>query len=299
MIPLRYATDNQVRKIGTFVSNENGDEELTTLSIANTDILLSKSGSTVFAAKNSGGATHAADGDYCITFDAIDSNTLGEMVLKCHITGALYVRERFIVLPQNVYDWLYGAGNLDVNSVQLGGVAAALQIAETVPTVNDIRDSILSDATRFAGANINAAIDSRSSHSPEDVRVEIDANSEKLDVAVGTRAAPADIPEIPTDYAKEATSQAVKERTDRLPDMPASSGEIPSVEAIQGYVGSEPADVSDRTSYGMLRLLFGRFFNRNEATATEHVTYDESGETVKVRRQISETETTQTIGKAT
>ncbi len=108
-----------------------------------------------------------------------------------------------------------------------------------------------------------------------------------------------DIPSIPTDYAKESTSQAIKERTDRLPDMPSSSGDIPSAEQIQGYTGSEPADVSDRTSYGMLRLLFGRFFNRNEATATEHVTYDEAGETVKVRRPISETETTQTIGKAT
>ena len=40
----------------------------------------------------------------------------------------------------------------------------------TPPTVNEVRDGILDDATRFAGADIDVAISSRSSHSANDVR---------------------------------------------------------------------------------------------------------------------------------
>ena len=123
---LRQSTASQSVLIGPFVDATDGVTAETGLTIANTDIRLSKNGANI-AAKNSGGGTHDELGYYTITLDATDSNTVGRLQLMVNATGALPVYHEFQVLEESVYDGLYASG-------------AALE------TSADVADAVLDEA---------------------------------------------------------------------------------------------------------------------------------------------------------
>ncbi len=106
MIPLRQSTASQEIPLGPFLDSVDGNTAETALTIANTDIKLWKMGTTTWASKNSGGATHDASGRYYAVLDATDTATLGTLRVDVHVTGALAVRTECVVLPANVYDAL-------------------------------------------------------------------------------------------------------------------------------------------------------------------------------------------------
>jgi hypothetical protein len=123
-IRLRQSTASQEVPLGHFVDSADGNTEETGLTIAATDIKLWKAGATSLANKNSGGATHMANGVYVATLDATDTATLGPLVIFVHVAGALPVRVECEVLAANVYDALVAASDkLDVNAAELGGTA--------------------------------------------------------------------------------------------------------------------------------------------------------------------------------
>lgn len=125
MLLLRQSTASQSVVIGPFVDSTDGDTAETGLTIANTDILLSKNGGAL-TAKNSGGGTHDADGWYAITLDATDSATLGRLQGKVHVAGALPVHFEAMVLPANVYDSLVlGTDTLNSAVTEWNGTALA------------------------------------------------------------------------------------------------------------------------------------------------------------------------------
>lgn len=106
MIPLKQSTASQEIPLGYFLDSTDGNTEETALSIANTDIKLWKAGATTLANKNSGGATHIANGLYYATLDATDTDTLGPLVIFVHVAGALPIRLECRVMPANVYEAL-------------------------------------------------------------------------------------------------------------------------------------------------------------------------------------------------
>jgi len=91
-IQLFKATAGQLVPLGPFLDDTDGKTAETGLSIANTDIKLWKEGATSLVNKNSGGATHMANGVYYITLDATDTSIFGSLVIFCHKAGALPVR---------------------------------------------------------------------------------------------------------------------------------------------------------------------------------------------------------------
>jgi len=106
---LRESTATQVRWLPRMVDETDGDTPETGLTISNTDIKIGKHGATSLVSKNSGGATHSANGMYHLTFDATDTNTVGPGgVLHVDETGALPVQVDFVVLAADMYDMLYG-----------------------------------------------------------------------------------------------------------------------------------------------------------------------------------------------
>lgn len=126
MIPLKQSTASQDVPLGYFVDSTDGNTEETALSIANTDIKLWKAGATSLVDKNSGGATHMANGLYYAVLDATDTDTLGPLVIFVHVAGALPIRLECIVLQSNVYEALVNASEwLEVtalaNRVALAG----------------------------------------------------------------------------------------------------------------------------------------------------------------------------------
>lgn len=106
MIPLKQSTASQEIPLGYFLDSTDGNTEETALSIANTDIKLWKAGATTLANKNSGGATHMANGLYYAVLDATDTDTLGPLVIFVHVAGALPIRLECQVMLANVYESL-------------------------------------------------------------------------------------------------------------------------------------------------------------------------------------------------
>lgn len=107
-IDVRQSTASQEVPLGYFVDSTDGNTEETGLTIANTDIKIWKAGATTLANKNSGGGTHISNGIYYAVLDATDTNTIGPLVIFCHVSGALAVRVECRVLDEAVYDSLYG-----------------------------------------------------------------------------------------------------------------------------------------------------------------------------------------------
>ncbi len=107
LFPLRQSTASQEIPLGRFVDSTDGNTEETALTIANTDIKIWKSGGTTEASKNSGGATHMANGNYYAVLDATDTDTIGPLRVGVHVSGALPVQLLCCVYPAKVYDSLF------------------------------------------------------------------------------------------------------------------------------------------------------------------------------------------------
>lgn len=188
-IALKQSTASQEIPLGYFLDSTDGDTEEASLTIANTDIKLWKNGATTLANKNSGGATHMANGIYFTTLDATDTNTVGPMVIFVHVSGALTVRLECHVYEEAIFDALFGASaagfdanqrvdvgtwlgvapnalvsgavDADISAIQASAITAASIATDAIgaaelatDAVNEIRDAILADSTAFNGASI-------------------------------------------------------------------------------------------------------------------------------------------------
>jgi hypothetical protein len=125
---LRQSTASQSRSTPAFIDDTDFKTPETALTIANTDVKLVKNGAASVN-KNSGGGTHRINGTYSLTFDATDSDTVGELKVSIVVAGALPVFMTFTVLEEAIYDALFAAsatGLLPTNVTQLGADATAL-----------------------------------------------------------------------------------------------------------------------------------------------------------------------------
>ncbi|MDY6888146.1 MAG: hypothetical protein SVV88_11000, partial [Pseudomonadota bacterium] len=147
MIELRQSTASQEIPLGYFLDSTDGNTAEPSLTIANTDILIWKTGATSLAAKNTGGATHMTNGMYYCTLDAVDSNTLGPLVIYCHVTGALAVKQECAVLPINVYDSKYSTDKLEVEVVSASAALPASLTSATYTTVTSFHASVAGYST--------------------------------------------------------------------------------------------------------------------------------------------------------
>lgn len=161
---LRQSTSQAVL-VGPFVDSTDGVSPEAGLTIANTDVKLSKDGAA-FGNKNSGGATaDGSNGWYTMTLDATDTATVGILEVEITVSGALPVFKVYYVVEEAVYDALYAASaagplqsttagrTLDVTATGAAGVdwgnvenpttavdlsATDIQLADTVTTLTNL-----------------------------------------------------------------------------------------------------------------------------------------------------------------
>lgn len=175
MIYLKQSTASQEIPLGHFVDDADGKTAETSLTIANTDIKVWKSGATTLANKNSGGATHISGGIYYAVLDATDTDTLGPLVIFVAVSGALAVRLECTVMTSARYDALFGSGALDVNVTAM---------AADVVTASAIASDAIGALELAAGAASEIATA---------VRSELTTELGRIDAAVSTRATPAQV----------------------------------------------------------------------------------------------------------
>jgi hypothetical protein len=101
--------------LGPFVDDTDGKTAETALTISQGDVLLWKEGGTTLAQKNeSTSCTHRSNGLYTCPINTTDTNTLGVLVVSVHESGALPIKQEYMVVPANVWDSLFGSDKLHV-----------------------------------------------------------------------------------------------------------------------------------------------------------------------------------------
>jgi len=154
-LPLKYNTASQTIIIGPFLDSTDGVTAETGLTIANTDIKLIKHGGTSTTNKNSGGATHIANGYYYATLNASDTDTVGRLNIYCTMSGACPVWHEFVVLPAVVFDSLYaGTDTLQVDVTQISGSNVSTSSAQLGVNLVNIAGSAVSTSTAQLGVNV-------------------------------------------------------------------------------------------------------------------------------------------------
>jgi len=163
IFPLKYNTASQEVPLGFFLDTSTGNIEQTSLTIANTDIKLWKSGATTLANKNSGGATHISNGIYYCVLDATDTNTYGPLEIFIHVSGALAFHKVCTVINSDAYDALMSASSGSIRSTvtaMSAGVITSTAIAdELFYTSDQISQDVWEYTNRTLTSSGTAAID--------------------------------------------------------------------------------------------------------------------------------------------
>ena len=137
-------------RLGPFLDSTDGNTQENALTVAYTDVLLSKAGGALTAKAETTNLTGTgANAHYTCILGTGDTGTLGALRVWCHVTGALCVYRDFLIVPALVYNSLVaGSDNLQVDTTQWLGTACA------TPTINGVPEV---DLTHVAGATTNVA----------------------------------------------------------------------------------------------------------------------------------------------
>lgn len=122
--------------IGPFLDSGDGVTPETTLTITQPDIRLKKNGGAWAQKAGAQTLTHEENGWYEVTLDATDTDTLGQLMLAIHESGALPVWCEFQVMPANVWDSLFGADQLLVEADALSATAKGHVNTEVLDVLN-------------------------------------------------------------------------------------------------------------------------------------------------------------------
>ena len=114
-------------------------------------------------------------------------------------------------------------------------ISSRLAPSGTLATVTNLTNAPASVTPSDIWSHASRTLTSASGPTAVQIRQEIDANSTKLDVAVGTRLAG-------SAYTAPANSDitAIKAKTDNLPASPAATGDIPTESEIAAEVWAKP-----------------------------------------------------------
>jgi len=147
---LRQSTATQI-DIGPMVDATDGITPETSLTVTNfdcgiikhADSSMAETSITITASGGSNDMAHLANGMYSLELSATDTGTLGRLSVWCedsaNTVGAF---QRYMVLPSQVWDSLYGADKLQVDVVELSSDATAADNSEA-----------FFDGTGYAGTN--------------------------------------------------------------------------------------------------------------------------------------------------
>ena len=278
MLFLKQSTASQAVVIGPFVDDTDGKTAETGLTIANTDIHLSKNGGT-FADKNSGGATHDANGWYAITLDATDTATVGRLQIEVSASGALPVFAEFQVVEESIYDALFASSaafpsNFGALLVNASGHIERVVLADTTTANTDMRGT----DSAYTGTPPTAA----------SIRSEIDSNSTQLAAIVedtGTTIPalfPANFATLGINVSGHVSRVTVVDTTTANTDMrgtdSAYTGTPPTAAAIRSEIDSNSTQLGliiDGQGYN-LSILAGAISNAGSATEAYSFSYQGS-----------------------
>lgn len=141
--------------LGPFIDDTDGKTAETGLTISQGDVLLSKNGGAMAQKHDATSCTHDALGYYGCPLDTTDTGTLGILRVMVHEVGALPVWDEFMVVPEAVYNALFGTGMLPVNVEKWNAVDVPVAQSAGYP-IAALQDGSITTGTFSEGA-VNAA----------------------------------------------------------------------------------------------------------------------------------------------
>ena len=145
-------------RFGPFLDDTDGKTAETGLTISQADVRLSKNGGN-FAQKNeSSSSSHDEIGYYIVVLDTTDTNTVGELLVAVHESGALPVFKTFQVVETDIYAAIFADSATLAASVASILEDTATTIPATIATVDTVVDAVkvVTDAISSNGSGLSA-----------------------------------------------------------------------------------------------------------------------------------------------
>jgi hypothetical protein len=145
-------------RMGPFLDDTDGKTAETGLTISQADVRLSKNGGN-FAQKNeSSSSSHDEIGYYIVVLDTTDTNTVGELLVAVHESGALPVFKTFQVVETDIYAAIFADSATLAASVASILEDTATTIPATIATVDTVVDAVkvVTDAISSNGSGLSA-----------------------------------------------------------------------------------------------------------------------------------------------
>ena len=184
--------------IGPYVDAADGATPLTDLTIAQADVLLSKSGGAMAAKHSVTGCTHDQRGWYGCPLDTTDTDTPGPLLVDAQMDSALPVWHELAVMAAQAFESLFGADLLQVDIREASGTAVNSP-DDLKANVEDLATEDTAVAAEAAASAAAVAATAANGKLPADTATKLG----RLDVAVSTR-------------ASQTTADAIKAKTDQL-----------------------------------------------------------------------------------
>lgn len=180
---LRQSTASQTRTVGPFVDDTDFKTAEDALTINASDIRLKKNGAADVA-KNSGGATADVNGQYAVTWDATDTDTVGELHYSIKVAGALQVFGSYTVLEEAVYDALFAASANAFTGAAGATKVTGVVLVDTVTNLTNL-PTIPANWLTAAGTAADFSTELRTAINGGDYALSTDANG-RIRIVDGT-----------------------------------------------------------------------------------------------------------------
>lgn len=138
-------------RFGPFLDDGDGKTAETGLTIEDSHVRVSKAGANFIDKAETSNSAHDEAGFYVVVLNATDTNTVGELQIACHISGALPVFKTFYVVEEAIYDAMFAASATLITKVDA--------IDTVVDAVKVVTDAISSNGSGLSAVPWNSSWD--------------------------------------------------------------------------------------------------------------------------------------------
>jgi len=145
-------------RFGPFLDDGDGKTAETGLTIEDSHVRVSKNGTNFIDKAETSDSTHDEAGFYVVALNDSDTDTVGELQIACHISGALPVFKTFYVVEEAIYDAMFAASATLITKVDAIDTVVDAILVDTsttldgkINTIDGIVDAILVDTNELQG----------------------------------------------------------------------------------------------------------------------------------------------------
>ena len=145
-------------RFGPFLDDSDGKTAETGLTIEDSHIRVSKNGGNFIDKAETSNSAHDEAGFYVVVLNTTDTNTVGELQIACHVSGALPVFKTFYVVEEAIYDAMFAASATLITKVDAIDTVVDAILVDTgttldgkLDTIDGIVDAILVDTNELQG----------------------------------------------------------------------------------------------------------------------------------------------------